>query len=213
MRISLFGPPGAGKGTQAQLLVERHNLCHISTGEIIRAAMEADTPIGQEAKKYVNDGRLLPDHLVRQLAEEAIAAQECDKFVLDGYPRTVQQAEWLTEFLERHKRPLDAVIFFVVPVDVIVDRLSKRRIHKVTHENYHLDHKPPPPDVDPELIIQRPDDQPEAILERIRVYRELTQPVKDYYRIQGKLVKIDAVGSFEEICRRIEDVLKKDPAV
>ena len=142
MRIALFGPPGAGKGTQARLLVERYRLRHISTGVIIRAAMKAETPAGLEAKKYVNQGQLVPDAVVRKLAEDAIAAQGYDDFVLDGYPRTVQQAQWLTAFLAAHGRSLDAVIFFVLADDGIVDRLSKRRVHAETGENYHLDHKP-----------------------------------------------------------------------
>ena len=99
MRIALFGPPGAGKGTQAQRLVERHGLIHISTGEIIRAAIKADSPLGQEVKKYANVGKLVPDAVVRKLAEQAIADAGYDAFILDGYPRTVQQAKWLTEFL------------------------------------------------------------------------------------------------------------------
>ncbi len=207
MRIALFGPPGAGKGTQARLLVERYRLRHISTGVIIRAAMKAETPAGLEAKKYVNQGQLVPDAVVRKLAEDAIAAQGYDDFVLDGYPRTVQQAQWLTAFLAAHGRSLDAVIFFVLADDGIVDRLSKRRVHAETGENYHLDHKPPPPGVEPALIIQRLDDQPEAIQKRIQVYKEETQPVEVYYRHQGGLVEIDAVGNFEAVYQRIEAVL------
>lgn len=208
MRIALFGPPGAGKGTQARLLVERFGLRHISTGVIIRAAMKAETPVGLEARKYVNQGRLVPDAVVRKLAEDAVAAQGYNDFVLDGYPRTVQQAQWLTSFLTAHGYSLDAVIFFVVPDDVIIDRLSKRRVHAETGENYHLDHKPPPPDVDPALIVLRPDDEPEAIRARIRVYQEETQPVELYYRRQGELVEVDAVGHFEAVHQRIAAVLK-----
>lgn len=208
MRIALFGPPGAGKGTQAKLLVERYGLRHISTGVIIRAAMKAETPVGLEAKQYVNQGKLVPDAVVRKLAEDAIAAQGYDDFVLDGYPRTVQQARWLTAFLTAQGLSLDAVIFFVLPDDVIIDRLSKRRVHAETGESYHLDHKPPPPDVAPALIVQRRDDQPEAIRQRIQVYTEETQPVEVYYRHQGGLIEIDAVGDFETVFQRIEAVLK-----
>ncbi len=208
MRIALFGPPGAGKGTQATLLAERHGLCHISTGNILRAAIKAGTPVGLEAKKYIDAGQLVPDEVVRTLAEDAIIAEDCDQYILDGYPRTVQQAEWLNTFLVARNTPLCAVIFFVLPDEVIIDRLSKRRVHKETGENYHLDHKPPPPDIDPSLIIQRPDDQPDAIRKRIQVYKIETQPVEDYYRRQGALVEVDAVGGFEEIAARIEEVLK-----
>ena len=177
MRIALFGPPGAGKGTQARLLVERHGLCHISTGNILRAAIKKQTPVGLEAKKYIDAGQLVPDAVVRELAEEAIAEQEYRLFILDGYPRTVQQAEWLTEFLDAHDTALDAVVSFTLPDDAVIDRLSKRRMHKETGENYHLDHKPPPPDVDPVLIIQRRDDQPEAIRERLH-YSNVPEPLQ-----------------------------------
>jgi len=207
MRIALFGPPGAGKGTQARLLVEKYGLCHISTGEIIRTAIKAGTPVGREAEQYVSKGKLVPDAVVRKLAEDKIAAQGYDNFILDGYPRTVQQAQWLTAFLGRQAAPLDAVLFFVLPEDVIVDRLSKRRIHKETGENFHLDHKPPP-NIDPSLIIQRHDDHPSAIRQRVQVYKAETQPVEVYFRQQGLLVEIDAVGDFGSVFRRIERVLK-----
>ena len=208
MRIALFGPPGAGKGTQAKLLVERHGLCHISTGNILRAAIKEKTPVGLEAKMYIDAGQLVPDAVVRVLAEDAIAGQDFNRFILDGYPRTEQQARWLTAFLDAHNRPLDAVLFFTLPDDAVIDRLSKRRVHKETGENYHLDHKPPPPEVDPALIIQRRDDQPEAIRERLQVYKDQTQPVEVYYRRQGVLIEVDAVGEVEVIYERIESVLK-----
>ena len=211
MRISLFGPPGAGKGSQAQLLVKRWDLQHISTGNLLRQAIQNDTPIGQEAARYVKTGQLVPDDLVRTLAEEAIAEAGYNNFVLDGYPRTVQQATWLTDFLRRHAQPLDAVIFFRIPDEVIIDRLSKRRVHKDTGENFHLDHKPPPPDVDPDQIVQRPDDRPEAIQRRLEVYREETQPVEAYYRERGQLVEVDAVGDFKEVHQRIVHVREPLP--
>lgn len=210
MRIALFGPPGAGKGTQAKKLTRHHGLSHISTGEILRAAIRRKTPVGMEAKKYMTAGKLVPDEVVRKLAEDAIAEQGYDQFVLDGYPRTVQQATWLSEFLAGHARPLDAVIFFKLPAEVIVDRLSKRRVNLETGENYHLDHKPPPSGVDPSLIIQRADDRPEAILKRIQVYQQETQPVEAYYRSRGQLVEVDGVGDFETVYRRIESVLTRD---
>ena len=208
MRIALFGPPGVGKGTQAKLLVERHGLAHISTGNIIRAAIRAETPVGLKAKQYVRTGKLVPDDIMRALAEDAIAEQSHEKFILDGYPRTVQQAEWLTEFMQANAHPMEAIISLCVPDEQIVERLSKRRMHKLTGENYHLDFNPPPPDVDPALIIQRRDDTPEVIRERLRVYRQETQPVEDYYRHRGQLIEVDGVGSFDEVFARIESVLQ-----
>ena len=198
-----------GKGTQAELLVERYDLKHISTGAILREAMKAQTPLGQEARRYVDAGRLVPSSLVRQLAEDAIAANGYDDFVLDGYPRTVEQAEWLTAFLEQHEAPLHAVVSVQVPPETIVDRLSKRRVHKETGENYHLDFKPPPPDVDASLIYQRPDDQPAAIRRRLEVYVEETQPVEAYYRAQSNYYALDGVGDFEAVHARIENVIQE----
>ena len=209
MRIVLFGPPGVGKGTQAKLLTERLGLKHISTGVIIRAAMKAETPVGLEAKAYVTAGRLVPDSVVRKLAEDAIAAQGYTKLVLDGYPRTVQQAAWLNLFLDTHNAPLTAVISLRASDEVIVDRLSKRRVNKETGENYHLDFKPPPPDIDPSLIIQRPDDQPEAIQRRLEVYREETMPVEAIYQARGELYAVDGVGAFETIYERIQAVVEQ----
>ena len=209
MRIALFGPPGAGKGTQAKLLVKQHGLAHISTGEIIRRAIRAESEIAQEVQRYSRAGQLVPDEIVRVLAEEAIAENDYDQFVLDGYPRTVQQAQWLEEFLDSHGTPLDAVLAFILPEAVIIDRLSKRRVNTRTGENYHLDHKPPPPDVDPSVIIQRADDRPEAIHRRFVEYETKTQPVAQFYRQRGLLVEIDAVGEFDEVRARIEQHIKQ----
>lgn len=207
MRIIIFGPPGAGKGTQARLLEARRRLTQVSTGDIIRSAMKRETPIGKEAKAYVEQGELVPDTVVRKLAEQAIADEGYDDFVLDGYPRTTQQAEWLTEFLKEHETPLHAVVSLQVPDEVIVDRLSKRRIHKETGETYHLDMDPPPDDVDPSLIVQRPDDQPETIRNRLSVYHEQTAPLEAYYRERDVYHAVEGVGDIEEIYTRITTTL------
>lgn len=208
MRIVLFGPPGAGKGTQARLLSERRGLCHISTGSIIRRAMHEGTSVGKEARRFVEAGELVPDEVVRRLAEDAIA-KDGDDFVLDGYPRTLQQAEWLTAFLKERRTPLTAIVDLKVPDEKIVERLSKRRVHKKTGENFHLEAKPPPSDVDPALIVQRPDDRPEAIRKRLAVYREETAPVRAYYERRDTYRSIDGTGSFEEVYARIEEALNE----
>jgi adenylate kinase len=207
MRIIIFGPPGAGKGTQARLLEDRRGLEQISTGDIIREAMKNETPVGLEAKAYVEKGELVPDSVVRKLAEQAIADRGYDDFVLDGYPRTTQQAEWLTEFGDENDAGIHACISLRVPDDTIVDRLSKRRVHKDTGETYHLDHNPPPEDVDDEKVIQRKDDRPETVRNRLQVYREQTQPLEDYYEERGLLKTVNGTGEIEEIYNRITATL------
>lgn len=212
MRLIIFGPPGAGKGTQATLLEERRGLVQISTGDIIREAMKNETPVGKEAKSYVENGELVPDEVVRKLAENAIADEDYDDFVLDGYPRTRQQADWLTDFLEGHDAPLDAVLSLSVPDEVIVRRLSRRRVHEETGETYHLDHDPPPDDVDPEKVVQRDDDKPETIRTRLSVYREETEPLEAYYERRDALVNVDGEGDIEEVYERIVRVLDDEIA-
>ncbi|PEN15157.1 adenylate kinase [Longibacter salinarum] len=207
MRIILFGPPGAGKGTQARLLESNRGLEQIATGNIIRSAMKNETPVGLEAKSYVEKGDLVPDKVVRKLAENAIADRDYDDFILDGYPRTTQQAEWLTEFEEANDAPIHACISLQVPDDVIVDRLSKRRVHKETGKTYHLDHDPPPADVDSDMVVQRDDDKPATVRNRLNVYREETEPLEDYYDRRGLLVKIDGTGSIDDVHHRINNVL------
>jgi len=207
MRLIIFGPPGAGKGTQASLLEQRRGITQISTGAILRTAMSEETPLGQKAKSYIEAGELVPDEVVRKLAEQAIADEDYDDFLLDGYPRTRQQAEWLAEFLEEHETPLDAVISLDVPNEVLVSRLTRRRVHEETGETYHLDHDPPPDDVDPDLIVQRSDDEPETVRNRLEVYREETEPLASYYEERDLLVPVDGEGDIEEVYQRIVDVL------
>lgn len=212
MRLVIFGPPGAGKGTQAGLLESRRGLVQIATGDIIRSAIKNETPVGKEAKAYVEAGELVPDEVVRKLAENAIADEDYDDFVLDGYPRTTQQAEWLTAFLKENDAPLDAVLSLKVPDDVIVKRLSRRRVHEETGETYHLDHDPPPDDVDPDLVVQRDDDKPETVRNRLSVYREETEPLEDYFERRDLLVAVDGEGDIEEVYQRITTVLDEQVA-
>jgi adenylate kinase len=207
MRIVLFGPPGAGKGTQASRLVSEYGLTHISTGAIIRDAMKSESELGQKARGYVEAGKLVPDELVRALAEEAIEAQGFDGYILDGYPRTIQQAQWLSQFLDARDARLNAVISVQVEPEAIVERLSQRRVNRHTGENYHLEFNPPPEDVPAEDIIQRADDEPESIRKRLEVYAHETRPVEEFYRQRGNLREIDGYGSIDDVFKRIQDVL------
>jgi adenylate kinase len=207
MRLVLFGPPGAGKGTQAKVLKEQFGLSIISTGNLIRTAIREETPLGLKAAATVHRGGLVPDDVVRDLANEAIMATGFRNFILDGYPRTRQQAMWLDAFLEEAGAPLHAVISLDVPDQRIVERLSGRRIHKITGESFSMDMNPPPSGMDPSLIVQRTDDEPEAVLSRLRTYHEETWPVAEWYAARGLLRQVNGVGSLAEVTQRILDQL------
>lgn len=209
MRIALFGPPGSGKGTQSRLLVERQQAVQISTGNLIREAMREGTDLGRVAEAFVVEGRLVPDELVRTLADKAITAQGFEAFVLDGYPRTVVQAEWLTEFLDKHSAPLEAVVSLAVSDERIVERVSKRLLHRATGEVYHTEFRPPPADLDPSELVQRRDDSAESIRRRLRVYHDQTTPVEEYFREAGLLEEVDGELQVEEVYELISNVIEK----
>lgn len=202
----MFGPPGSGKGTQAAILKERYSLEHLSTGDMLRAARDAGTTVGLEAKRFLERGELVPDHVVWKIARRALAECGFDDFVLDGFPRTLQQAEWLDRDIRRVGGGLK-VISLEVPDHVILKRLSKRRIHRITGEVYHLDNNPPPDDVDPADLVQRMDDKPEAIKLRLEVYERETAPIKDHYAGHGVLVTVNGSGDVRTVADRIEDAL------
>ncbi len=207
MRLALFGPPGVGKGTQAKLLVKRLRLKHISTGDLIRSAIKQNTAVGKVAKQYVTAGKLVPGPVVRKLAEDVIESCGNDRFILDGYPRTIEQSEWLTAFLEEREGPLEAVLSISVPDDEIVSRLSKRRMNRHTGEIYHLDYNPPPPDIKPSALVQRKDDRPEAVRQRLEVYRNQTKPLEMFFDERGLLHRIDGEGDIELVYARVVSVL------
>ena len=199
MRLALFGPPGAGKGTQAKRLAERHRLAHLSTGDLFRAAIAAGTPLGRQVSGLLCDGHLVPDGATNALVAENLAALAYDGFVLDGFPRTVPQAEWLLAHLAEHDAPLDAVVSLVVPDDLIVARLSRRRTDPETGEIYHLDFNPPPASVPPERLVHRTDDHETAIRARLAVYHADTAPVEATLAAAVPVVEVDGTQALDDV--------------
>lgn len=212
IRAVLLGPPGAGKGTQAKLLQERFQGCQISTGDILRKAVAEKTPLGIEAASYIDRGALVPDDVILNLVAERIKEKDCaNGFLLDGFPRTVAQADGLQQILKSLGQELDGVLSVQVPTRVIVERLSGRRTCKDCGAMYHVAFSPPQKagtcDHCDGALYQRNDDSPETIETRLKVYENQTAPLVDYYRAQGLLRDIDGVGSVEEIHRRVTQAL------
>jgi len=202
MIVVFLGPPGAGKGTQAQRLVEEKGFIHISTGDLLREAVRNQTPLGLKAKEYMDRGELVPDDLIVELIKEKLP--EGGNVILDGFPRTVAQAQALEKMLKESGKKLDAVILFEVPDEVVVERLSGRRIDPKTGKVYHIKYNPPPEGVE---VIQRDDDREEVIRKRLEVYRKQTQPLVDYYKSKNLLKVVDATKSPEEVYKEILSVL------
>ena len=182
MRIILLGAPGAGKGTQAQILKDKFNIPQISTGDMLRAAIKANTKLGLEAKQFMDSGALVPDQLIIELVKERIQNEDCKQgFLLDGFPRTIPQAE----AMKQASISIDIVIEIDVPDNVIVERLSGRRTHLASGRIYHIQNNPPKiqdkDDITGEPLVQRDDDKKETILKRLDVYHSQTKPLVDYY--------------------------------
>ncbi len=207
MRLVLFGPPGAGKGTQAKRLAEQHGLVHLSTGDLFRAAIKAQTPLGQDASRYIREGRLVPDEVTNGLVADKLEEIDHDAFVLDGYPRTIPQAEWLLEHLAEHDAPITAVVSLVVPEEDIVDRLSRRRTDSQTGAIYHLDFNPPPEDVPADRLVHRSDDHPDAIRTRLGEYHRETQPLEVFFRERSTFFEVDGTGALDSVQARVGEAL------
>lgn len=209
MRIILFGSPGSGKGTQAVILSERLNLKRISLGDILREEVKKDSSIGREVKNYMEKGLLVPDEVVSRVIEENIDSKN---FILDGYPRNLNQAENLDKILNKKGQKIDYFINLNVDEKTIVDRLSKRRVCKKCGANYHVDNLPPKKEGVCDLckgeLMQRKDDNPEVIKKRWEVFLKESQQVLDFYEEKGKFLKIDARGDKEEIFEVIKENIK-----
>jgi adenylate kinase len=201
VKLVLLGPPGSGKGTQAAVLCERLGIPKISTGDMLRAATEAGTKLGLEAKSYMNAGKLVPDEVVIGLVEERLGAPDATKgFILDGFPRTTAQADALGATLDRLRRPLDRVLQIDVPSALLTERAVLRRTDKRTGQIYHLKYSPPPPDAE---LEHRADDREETVKKRLDLYESLTAALLPYYDRLGLLVRVDGVGKPEEVTARV----------
>ena len=216
MRIILLGAPGAGKGTQAQILKDKFNIPQISTGDMLRGAIKANTRLGLEAKQFMDSGALVPDQLIIELVKERIQDSDCKQgFLLDGFPRTIPQAEAMKEAAIT----IDMVIEIDVPDNVILDRLGGRRTHIASGRIYHIHNNPPKiqgkDDVTGEDLVQRDDDKEETILKRLSVYHSQTKPLVDYYlkwsasENEGlRYIKINGLGNVNDIQKCIFEQIK-----
>jgi adenylate kinase len=203
MRLILVGPPGAGKGTQAAELIDRLKIQHLSTGDMLRAAVAQGSELGKQADGFMRSGGLVPDELVIPIVVERIKEPDCQNgFILDGFPRTRPQAEALDQAMQSAGVALDAVVLIEVPDDLIVERITGRRMDPDTGTIYHLKFNPPPEDVVPRLQ-HRKDDTEEACRARLAKYHSETAPIIPFYESQGLLRRIDGVGDPKAITGRM----------
>ena len=212
MKVVMLGAPGAGKGTQAKKIAEKYNIPHISTGDIFRANIKNGTELGKKAKTYMDQGLLVPDELVVDLVVDRVNQEDCaDGYVLDGFPRTIPQAEALTKALASQGQKLDYAIDVDVPDENIVRRMSGRRACVGCGATYHLEYAPTKKegicDVCGGELILRDDDKPETVEKRLGVYHEQTQPLIDYYTNAGILKRVDGTVDIEEVFQAVVQIL------
>lgn len=210
MKLILLGAPGAGKGTLAVTISEKYQIPTISTGNIIRAALKNGTEMGKKAKEYTEKGALVPDEIVIGIIKERLTESDCKNgFILDGFPRTIPQAE----ALDQMGADIDAALLIDVPDEVIIDRMSGRRVCENCGASYHIVSIKPKKegvcDACGGALVIRKDDEPETVLNRLKIYHEQSEPLVDYYKAQGKLLKALATGSVEENQKTVLDVLSE----
>ncbi len=212
MKIIMLGAPGAGKGTQAKMLADKYMIPHISTGDIFRANIKNGTELGQKAKTYMDQGLLVPDELVCDLVVDRVQQDDCAKgYILDGFPRTIPQAEALDAALANIGAKIDYAVNVEVPDENIVNRMSGRRACVACGATYHIVYNPTKVEgvcdrCEKELIL-RDDDKPETVTKRLNVYHEQTQPLIDYYTKQGSLVEVDGTMSMDDVFNAIVKIL------
>ncbi|MFJ4283657.1 adenylate kinase [Streptomyces massasporeus] len=215
MRIVLVGPPGAGKGTQAAFLARNLSIPHISTGDLFRANISRQTELGKLAKSYMDAGNLVPDEVTIAMAKDRMEQPDAENgFLLDGFPRNVSQAEALDELLEAESMQLDAVLDLEVPEDEVVKRIAGRRICRNDSSHvFHVTYKQPAKDGVCDVcggeLYQRDDDSEETVRTRLEVYHTQTEPIIDYYKAQGLVVTISALGKVEDVTTRAMEALKR----
>lgn len=212
MNIMLFGAPGAGKGTQAKFLIEKYGIPQISTGDILRAAIKEGTAMGLEAKKFMDDGKLVPDSTIIGIIKDRLSEDDCKKgFILDGFPRTLAQAEALEVLMKEMNIKLDKVISLNVPDELILGRIVGRKVCPVCGASFHIEFNPPKVEGKCDLcgadLITRKDDNAETVTKRLTEYHSQTAPLFDFYQSRGVLVDIDGTKKMEDITKEIFDIL------
>lgn len=213
MRLVLLGAPGAGKGTQAKKLIEKYGIPQISTGDILRKAVADGTPLGKEAKSYMDSGGLVPDSVVIGLVKERIAQDDCKKgYILDGFPRTTPQAEALDKVLADMNAPLDTALVVDVDMDILMKRLTGRRTCKGCQQMYNIHFGPPKKEGACDKcggeLFQRADDKEETIKNRLSVYEKSTAPLIDYYGNKNILKSVEGMGSVDDIFNKVCKILE-----
>lgn len=212
MKIIMLGAPGAGKGTQAKMIAEKYSVPHISTGDIFRANIKNGTELGMEAKKYMDQGLLVPDELTVKILLDRVANEDCKNgYVLDGFPRTIPQAKVLDQALAGLGDHIDYAINVEVPDENIIKRMSGRRACLTCGATYHIEHVPPKAegvcDACGNELVLRDDDQPETVKNRLEVYHKQTQPLIDFYNTKGVLKTVDGTVDMKEVFAAIADIL------
>ena len=214
MKIVLLGPPGAGKGTQAKSISNKYSIPHISTGDIFRKNISENTPLGVEAKSYMDKGQLVPDEVTINMVKDRLQQADCENgYLLDGFPRTVAQAEALNSFLNERDEQLDTALLIKVPNEFILERMTGRRVCPSCGASYHVKFNPP---IEGKCrlcgseVIQRKDDTVETVKERLDVYEKETQPLIDFYANKQLLSEVDGTQAINEVFRGICDILGND---
>ncbi len=211
MILVLLGPPGSGKGTQGALLKQRLGFEHVSTGDMLRSEVSKKTPLGLKAQEYMNQGLLVPDELIVEMIKTLLSNAPDKNYVFDGFPRTVNQAEAFEAMLKTMNLDVDKVFYFDLDDDIIVKRLSGRRVCPKCGATYNIYYQKPKNDnlcdYDNTPLVQREDDKEEVIINRLKVYKEQTSPLVEFYKNKNKLYVISALGSQEEVFERLKSLL------